>query len=239
MDIGQPIVAARMAEGQPFVIEAEQVKEGGVQVVHVHLVDGGFEAELVGFPVRHASLHSATSHPHRKSMMVMITTILIFRGWGPAKFTTPDDQRVVQQSALLEVRNQGCDGLVDILTQFANLSTMVGVGIPRLPITIIKLNEPHTTLDEASSQQATVGKMTRAIRLARLLRLQVNIKRRAGLRLHAECGFHRGDTSVEQGILRTHRLVLGVELIEQVELAALSFRKYGTILLGSIFVWLM
>ena len=34
-DVGQPLVAAAVAEGQPRVVEAEQVQDRGVQVVDV------------------------------------------------------------------------------------------------------------------------------------------------------------------------------------------------------------
>ena len=45
---GQPLVAAVAEEGQPLVVEAEQVQDRGVQVVDVDLVLDGVEAELVG-----------------------------------------------------------------------------------------------------------------------------------------------------------------------------------------------
>ena len=47
-DIGQAKVAAGIAVGEAFVIEAEQVQNRGVQVVDVHLVLGGVVAVVVG-----------------------------------------------------------------------------------------------------------------------------------------------------------------------------------------------
>ena len=36
--VGQPVVAAAVAVGQPLVVDAQQVQDGGVQVVDVDLV---------------------------------------------------------------------------------------------------------------------------------------------------------------------------------------------------------
>ena len=48
VDVGQAEVAALEAEGEPLVVEAEQVQDRGLQVVDVDLVLDGAEAELVG-----------------------------------------------------------------------------------------------------------------------------------------------------------------------------------------------
>ena len=58
-NVGQAVVAALEAEGQAFVVEAEQVQDRGLQVVDVDLVLGDREAELVGLAV-------ASSRPSRR-----------------------------------------------------------------------------------------------------------------------------------------------------------------------------
>ena len=47
-DVGQAEVAAAVAVGQTFVVQAHEVQDRGVQVVHVHPIGHGAEAELVG-----------------------------------------------------------------------------------------------------------------------------------------------------------------------------------------------
>ena len=47
-DVGQTEVPARVAVGEAFVVEAEEVEDGGVQVVDVDFVLDGAEAEVVG-----------------------------------------------------------------------------------------------------------------------------------------------------------------------------------------------
>src|SRR3954471_15687411 len=46
--VGQPLVAAVVAERQPLVVETEQVQDRGVHVVDVRFVLGGPQADRVG-----------------------------------------------------------------------------------------------------------------------------------------------------------------------------------------------
>src|SRR5579859_7458284 len=57
--VGQTEVAAGVAEGQPLVIEAEQMQDGRVQVAHVHRLLDGVMAEFVGGAVTQAALNAA------------------------------------------------------------------------------------------------------------------------------------------------------------------------------------
>ena len=52
MDIGEAEVASGMAEGEAFVVQAEQMKDGGMQVMHVDFAGNGEVAELI--PFRHS-----------------------------------------------------------------------------------------------------------------------------------------------------------------------------------------
>ena len=54
--VGQAEVAAGVAIGELFVVEAQEVEQGGVQVVNVDLVFDGLEAQVVGGAVDVAAL---------------------------------------------------------------------------------------------------------------------------------------------------------------------------------------
>ena len=54
--VGQAIFAAVVGEGQPGVVEAQQVEDRGVEVVDVDAVDLGAEADGVGRAVDRAAL---------------------------------------------------------------------------------------------------------------------------------------------------------------------------------------
>ena len=57
MDVGEPVVAAGVAEGEAFVVDAELVQQRSVDVVDAHGVARDGVAELVGFAVSRPRLH--------------------------------------------------------------------------------------------------------------------------------------------------------------------------------------
>ena len=79
----------------------------------------------------------------------------------PAELAAPDDQRVVEQPALLQVLDQRGAGLVGVLAVLLEVVDQVAVLVPGL---VEDLHEPHAALDQPAGQQAVVGER----RLARL-----------------------------------------------------------------------
>ena len=71
----------------------------------------GVVAELVGLAVRDAAFDAAAGHPHREAADVVVAPAfgLIDVALGhrrAAEFAAPDDERVVEHAALLEVGDQ-------------------------------------------------------------------------------------------------------------------------------------
>ena len=62
-DIGEAVAAALEFVGEAFVIDAEEVEDGRVQVVDVHGVFRDVVAVIVGFTVGDTRLYAATGHP--------------------------------------------------------------------------------------------------------------------------------------------------------------------------------
>ena len=73
VDIGEAVVPALEAEGELLVIHAEQVEDGGLEIVDVHLVTGDGEAELVGLAVNGAGLYSSAGHKHGVAVWVVVS----------------------------------------------------------------------------------------------------------------------------------------------------------------------
>ena len=99
MDIGEAEVAALAAEGEPFVVDAELVKNGGVEIVDVNFILGGVIAKVIGGTVGEAGLHSSAGHPHCKAVRVMITSPGFphhLSDRGATKFAAPDDKGIVK-----------------------------------------------------------------------------------------------------------------------------------------------
>ena len=57
VDVCQPEIAAGVAVGEFFVVDAEQVQEGGVDIVDVHLIALGVETVIVSRAVSVAAFH--------------------------------------------------------------------------------------------------------------------------------------------------------------------------------------
>src|SRR5262245_48152898 len=94
MHIGQPEVAAAVAEGELLVVEADEVEDGGVEVVDVDAVFDGLVAEFVGGAVDVAALDAAAGEPHGEAEAVVVATLVALGSGGAAEFTAPDHQRL-------------------------------------------------------------------------------------------------------------------------------------------------
>ncbi len=80
MHVRQPTLDAVVVVAELFVVEAEEVQCGGVQVVAVGGVFGGFEAEVVGGAVGGAALNATTGHPGGKGSGIVVTAFAIVFG---------------------------------------------------------------------------------------------------------------------------------------------------------------
>ena len=106
VDVGQAEVAAVVAVGEPFVIQAQEVEDGGVEIVMRDAVLDGVHAEFVGGAVGDATLDAAARHPHGEAVMVVAAAEGCF-GQRPvrllkrraAELGGPDDESLVQQAA--------------------------------------------------------------------------------------------------------------------------------------------
>ena len=77
MHVGQPVVAALEFVGEAFVVNAEEVQHGRLEIVDVDFVLDGVEAEFVARAVALAGLHAATRHPHRERVGMMVAAPLL------------------------------------------------------------------------------------------------------------------------------------------------------------------
>ena len=119
MHIREPIAPALVLVGEPFVFDAEQVEERGLEVVHMHRIFDDVVAELVRLPVGEAGLDAAAGHPDGKTAGVVVAAVIVFgelalRVVGPAKLAAPDDERVVEQAPLFQIDHQRGGGLVGV-----------------------------------------------------------------------------------------------------------------------------
>ena len=91
-----------------------------------HAVDGGLVADLVGRAVADAALDAAAGHPDGEAVRIVVAAGLLacLRDRQPAELAAPDHQRLVEQAALVEVRQQAGDRLVGLAGELPWLPLM-------------------------------------------------------------------------------------------------------------------
>src|SRR5688500_10080749 len=111
MYVGEAEVAALVAEGEPFVLETQQVKDRRIEVVHGHGILGDVVAEWVGGTESDAAFDAAAGEPEAEGVAVVIAArarllaalVGALGHWRAAELGGPHDQRRVEQAAVLEV----------------------------------------------------------------------------------------------------------------------------------------
>src|SRR6266496_2032274 len=237
LHVGQAEIAAGAAESQFFVVKSQQGQDGGVQVVDVDFVLGRLESELIGGAVDVTAAHAAPGHPHAEPIVIMVPAINFacvaagggqLHGWCPTEFTSPDDQGVVQQAALLEILKQGADGLVALFGQAAVIDLDVVVVVPGLTGAVPYLHEPNAPFDQAAGDQDLSGLSPFAVHFADVLRFAAEVKSVRGIHLHPISQFKGLDAGFDLRVLFAFAAVPFVEGLEQVKLGAL-FRQRAVI----------
>lgn len=99
VDVGEAKIAAGMAEGEFFVVQAEQVKDGGVEIVHVEFVFDGHVSPFVSGAVGMAGPNAAAGQPDSESVRIVITTVVVLGERGAAEFTAPPDEGVLEKAS--------------------------------------------------------------------------------------------------------------------------------------------
>ena len=99
VDVGEAEVAAGVAEGEFFVVQAEQVEDGGVEIVHVEFVFDGLISPFVGGAVSVARPDSAAGQPNGESLRVVIAPVVVLGEGSASEFTAPPDESVLKKAS--------------------------------------------------------------------------------------------------------------------------------------------
>jgi hypothetical protein len=88
VDVGEVEVAASVAVGEAFVVEAEEVEHAGVEVVDVDFVFDSLVAIVVGGAVAVAGFDSAAGRPEGEAFV--IAAVAALGVWGAAELAGAD-----------------------------------------------------------------------------------------------------------------------------------------------------
>src|SRR3954463_15761571 len=102
-------------------------------------------AIVVRLPVDKSPLYATSCHPHRETPRMMIAPVIVLGKsalavHGTAKLSTPNHQRVVEHSPLLQILNQRRRRLVGLL---ATLRQCFGKLAVMVPVAMVELDEAH------------------------------------------------------------------------------------------------
>ncbi len=69
---GEALVEAQVAVGEAFVVDAEAMEDGCIQVVYVNRVLQDVVGEVVGLAIFEALLDASASHPHGECSAMVV-----------------------------------------------------------------------------------------------------------------------------------------------------------------------
>lgn len=159
MDVGEAEISSGVVIGEAFVVEAEEVEDGGLEVVDVDFILGDVEAEVIGLAIG-AGFGAAARHEGGESLRVVVAAGFASEGrigfdhGGAAKFATPDDEGFVEKAVTFEVLDEGGGGLGGLFTVVLGGAFDIGVGVPA---GVVDIDEADSALDHAAGEETGAG----------------------------------------------------------------------------------
>ena len=131
--IGQTPFKAVVIKAQSLMVEPHEMQDGSVEIIYARAIIHGLEAKLITGTVAHTRLHARAGHKAGECARVVVATSTVaLQERHAAEFRGPNDERVIKQTAALEVANQRGGGLIHNLrlhgVAVLNVSMRVPIG---------------------------------------------------------------------------------------------------------------
>ena len=102
MHVGQSEIAAGVAVGEAFVVEAHQVQQRGVEIVDVDSVLDGSIAEVIRAAVGQAPFDAAAREPDGEAVMIVIAASGVAAADGNLDSGSPSEFAAAQHERFVE-----------------------------------------------------------------------------------------------------------------------------------------
>ncbi len=77
-DVGEAETAALVFVNELLVVDAHEVHERGLEVMHMYGVFDDVVAEVVGLAIAEAGFYACSGHPHAETAWVMVASVIVF-----------------------------------------------------------------------------------------------------------------------------------------------------------------
>ena len=136
------------------MVNTDQIHRCSIEIMDMYGVLDDVVAKVVGFAVNVPMLDAGTGQPDAKASRVMVATI-IFMGQcalridGATKLASPNNERIVQQTALFQIDQKGRRGLVGVVALAANFTREIRMLIPA---TMVELDKSYASFRQPTRQ---------------------------------------------------------------------------------------
>ena len=235
--LGELLVATDVEVSELIIVEAEEVKEGAVEVADGASNLDCLRSDVIGGSDDGSFLNSSSGHHNGHGIRIVASTdgvnsaAFVVVGGAP-KFAVPNDESVVEHAALLEVFDQRCP-------RFVHGGNARGVApfevVMRIPTTGEDLYEACPLFDEAAGHEALASEVVgdfvvHAIHFTDVFRFVVDFDNFRDLHLHAVgefVGFHARSEISMFGVAPGVLVVEESQLIQSSSLVGAGFEGLG------------
>ena len=96
VNIRQSVIKTAVGKDQAFMIKAQEMQNGGMQIMNVNGVFVNHETEIISGTIGEAGFETAARHPNSECFLVMIASGGFLLGTSlkhgrTSKFASPDD----------------------------------------------------------------------------------------------------------------------------------------------------
>src|SRR6185295_15260267 len=136
MYVGKPEIAASVTVRKLLMIEAEEVQQSRMQIMHVHFVLGSGKAEFVRRAIDDATLQPSARQPSREAVRIVIAAVHHsgvraeigqFHSRCAAELSAPKHDRIIEHPTLLQILEQGGNRLIALPGEAAMIRANVVV----------------------------------------------------------------------------------------------------------------
>ena len=165
VDIGQTALETIVIVSETLVVQAHEVQDSSIEIVNGGATGHRFKPELITLAVAVSLLDTGPREETGESIRIVIASCAIaLEERHATELGTPDDQGVVEQTAALQIMDQGSGGLVHDLRlhgmslEYIRMRIPVGDTVATGRIASVeKLDYTNPFLNQSTSQDTVFG----------------------------------------------------------------------------------